>query len=107
MDLIVSTLSNNEFVEVQNFKTTFHIWNKLKTVYGGDPHVQKDKVDNLRGKYDEMRMQEGENIEQYSKRINDVVKSIKSVGGKLEEEDVVSKILRTLLPQYAIRVSSI
>ncbi|GLJ43327.1 hypothetical protein SUGI_0899930 [Cryptomeria japonica] len=65
MDLIVSTLCDNEFSE------------------------------------------EGENIEQYSKRIKDVVKSIKSARGKLEEEDVVSKILRTLLPQYAIRVSSI
>lgn len=69
--------------------------------------IQKAKVDSLRGKFDEMRMQEGENIEQYSKRIKDVVNSIKSVGGKLEEDDVVSKILRTLLPQYAIRVSAI
>lgn len=98
MDLIASSLSDNEYVEVQDLKTIFQMWNKLKIVYGGDPHIQKAKVDSLRGKYDEMRMQEGENIEEYRKIIKNVVNSIKSVGGKLEEDDVVRKILRTLLP---------
>lgn len=64
-------------------------------------------MDSWRGKFDEMRMQEGENIKQYNKRKKDVVKSIRNAGGKLEEDDVVSKILRTLLPQYVIRFSAI
>lgn len=36
-----------------------------------------------------------------------MVSAIKVVGGIINDEDVVSKALRTLLPIYAIRVSSI
>ncbi|GLJ46749.1 hypothetical protein SUGI_0985870 [Cryptomeria japonica] len=43
MDMIASTLFDNEYVEVQDLKTTYEMWNKLKNVYGGDPYVQKDK----------------------------------------------------------------
>ena len=40
------------------------MWDKLKFVYRDDQHVQKEKVDSLRGKIDEMRIQEGKNIAQ-------------------------------------------
>ena len=52
-------------------------------------------------------MKEGENITQYSTRIKEVFNAIRGFGGVLEEDTVVSKILRTLLPTYAIRVSAI
>ncbi|GLJ36684.1 hypothetical protein SUGI_0738180 [Cryptomeria japonica] len=52
-------------------------------------------------------MVEGENIAQYGQRIKEVVDGIKSVGGKIEDDTIVSKMLRTILPTYAIRVSSI
>ncbi|GLJ07111.1 hypothetical protein SUGI_0058660 [Cryptomeria japonica] len=38
MEVIASTLSDNEYVDTQDLKTTYEIWNKLKTIYGGDPH---------------------------------------------------------------------
>lgn len=54
-----------------------------------------------------MRMVEGENIAQYGQRIKEVVGGIKSAGGKIEDDTIVSKMLRTLLPAYAIKVSAI
>ena len=39
--------------------------------------------------------------------MKEVVSAIRSLGGQLEEEIVISKYLRTLLPIYAIRVSAI
>lgn len=54
-----------------------------------------------------MRMMEGENITQYGQRIKEVVDGIKSVSGTIEEDTIMSKILRTLVPTYAIRVPSI
>lgn len=49
-----------------------------------------------------MRMSEGENIQQYGQRIKEIVGEIKSVGGKVEDATVISKLLRTLLPVYVI-----
>ena len=52
-------------------------------------------------------MREDENIAKYVERIKESVSTIKASGGKIEEETIISKVLRTLLPIYAIRVSAI
>ena len=52
-------------------------------------------------------MREDENIAKYVERIKASVSAIKASGGKIEDEIVISKVLRTLLPVYAIRVSTI
>ena len=50
MEAIVSTLSYAIFINVQDLDTYHDMWEKLKRVYGGDSHVQNDKVDSLKGK---------------------------------------------------------
>ena len=52
-------------------------------------------------------MREDEKIAKYVERIKASVSAIKAFGGKIEEETIISKVLRTLLPIYAIRVSAI
>ena len=54
-----------------------------------------------------MKMQEGETIIQYCARIKDVGNAIRESNGIIEGEIVINKVLRTLLPIYAIRVSVI
>lgn len=54
-----------------------------------------------------MQMVEGETIQQYGIRIKMVVGDIKNAGGKIEDSTIVSKVLRSLLPVYAIRVACI
>ena len=57
-------------------------------------------------KFDDMRVQEGENIAQYFSRIKDVVNAIRGAIGKIDDETILRKVLRTLFPIYAIRVSA-
>ena len=54
-----------------------------------------------------MKMQEGETIVQYYARIKDVVNSIRGSNRIIEDEIVIKKVLRTLLPIYAIRLFAI
>ena len=51
-----------------------------------------------------MKMREDENIAKYVERIKASVSVIRSSGGKIEDKIIVSKVLRTLLLVYAIRV---
>lgn len=83
------------------------MWYDLHTIYGGDKNVLRAKVESLRGKFDDMRMQEGENIAQYFSRIKDVVNAIRGATGKIDDDILLRKFLRTLLPIYAIRVYAI
>ena len=79
----------------------------FSNVYEGDQNIQREKRESLRGKFDDIGMEEGENIAQYASRIKEVVSVIRSLGGQLQEEIVSRKYLRTLLPIYARRVSAI
>lgn len=54
-----------------------------------------------------MKMEEGENVAQYVARIKEVVIAIKGAISKIDDDTMLSKVLRTLLPIYIIRVSTI
>ena len=83
------------------------MWDALKTIYGGDKNVQRAKSKILRGKFDEMRMEEGETIAQYIARIKEVVSAIRGVDGIIDDDTILSKFIRILLHVYDIRVSAI
>ena len=52
------------------------MWDKLKTIYGEDDNVLRAKSKSLRGKFDDMRMTEDENIVQYYTRVKEVINAI-------------------------------
>ena len=54
-----------------------------------------------------MRIREDENVAKYVERIKANVSAIRASGGEIKEETVVSKIIKTLLLIYAIKVSTI
>lgn len=45
-------------------------------------------------------MSNGENIEGYIHRVNEIINSLRGVGGTLEESEVVRKIMTTLPKSY-------
>ena len=104
---IASTLSYVEFDEIKDCKSTYTMWNKLKEIYGGDDNVKRAKAESLRGQFDQMKKREDENIAKYFERIKASVSAIRAFGGIIDDKIVFSKVLRTLLPIYVIRVSSI
>lgn len=54
-----------------------------------------------------MMMLEGENIARYNARIKDMVCEIRGLGRDIEDEDVVTNMMRNFLLSYSIRMSSI
>ena len=55
-------------------------------IYGGDKNVLRAKSESLRGKFDDMRMQEGENIVQYCAKLKEVVNAIRGENVKLDDD---------------------
>ena len=54
-----------------------------------------------------MKMREDENIEKSVERVKVSVSAIKTSRGDIKDETIVSKVFKTLLHIYAIRVSTI
>ena len=62
---IPSTLSYAKFDDIKGCDTTCNMSKALLDIYGGDQNVQRAKRESLRGKFDDMKMEEGENAAQY------------------------------------------
>ena len=56
---ISSTLSYAEYDDIKGYDTAHKMWTTLSTIYGGDQNVQRAKRESLRGKFDDMKMEEG------------------------------------------------
>ena len=100
-------LSYVEYDHIKGCDTSHKMWETPSTIYGGDDNVKRAKRESIRGKFDDMKMEEGENTTQYGARMKEVVSAIRSLGGQLQEEIVSSKYLRTVLPIYGIRFLTI
>ena len=59
---IASALRYVEFDDIKSLDSAKNMWDALHTIYGGDKNVQRTKSKSLIGKFDYMRMEEGENI---------------------------------------------
>ena len=100
---IASTLSYVEFDDIKGLDSAKKIWDALASIYRGDTNVLRAKTKSFRGNFDEMRMEEGENIAQYVARVKDVVNAIRGATSKIHDDTILRNVLRTLLPIYAIR----
>ena len=80
---IASALSYAKYDDIKGCDTAHKMWTTLSTIYGGDENVQRAKRESLRGKFDDMKMEEGENVALYGARMKEVVSAIRSLGGKL------------------------
>ena len=54
-----------------------------------------------------VKMKEEENIAEYLLRVDEIVNSIRGIGGKIKEKDIVNKLLRTLPMKYDSNVCSL
>ena len=66
---IASALSYAKFDDIKGWNTAKKMWDALHTIYRGDKNVQRANSKSVKGKFDDMRMEEGKNISQYIARI--------------------------------------
>ena len=78
---ISSTLSYVEYDDIKECDTIHKMWETLSNIYGVDDNVKRAKRESLRGKFNDMKMEEGENVAQYGTRMKEVVSTIRSLGG--------------------------
>lgn len=83
------------------------MWDNFAQIHGGDKNLFRAKKESLRGKFDDMRMKEGEIIAWFCGWIKEVVKAIRGDEADISNEAMINKVLRTLLHICIIRVSII
>ena len=76
------------------------MWNRVEESYEGTKVMKGAKLYMLKDKYTSFRMQEGESIPEMFYSLQSIVNDLKSLGEKLEDQDLSHRFLRFLPPRF-------
>jgi hypothetical protein len=105
--VILGALAPKIARKVMGYNTAKEVWDKLKSIYEGDPKVKQVNLQRHREEFENLKMNENEDIATYFLRVDEVVNAIRGLGEDLDESLVVQKVLRSLLLKYDAKVSAI
>jgi hypothetical protein len=104
---LLNGLSETIFTKVAHCKSAKEIWDKLRNIYEGDTKVKEEKLQNYRGRFEQLKMKEDENIVAYFLRVDKTVNAIMGLGEEIEESVIFQKVLRSLLMRFNPNISTL
>jgi gag-polypeptide of LTR copia-type/Domain of unknown function (DUF4219) len=107
MCLIQQGVSDVVFPKIAAATTTKDAWTNLSTSYEGNTRVKGMKLQGLRREFETLLMKPDESIQTFLTRVQNVVNQMKVLGGTMTDETVVSKVLRSLKPDFDHVVAAI
>ena len=84
LNTILSGLINSVFTKVMQCTYAKQALDKLKIIYEGEYKVKESKLQTYKGQFESLKMKEEENIGKYLLRVDEVVNTIRGLGGKLK-----------------------
>jgi hypothetical protein len=100
--VILGALAPTIARKVMGYNTAKEVLDKLKSIYEGDPKVKQVKLQRHRAEFENLKMNEKEDILTYFIRVDEFVNSISVLGEEIDESLVVQKVLRSLLLKYDV-----
>ncbi|CAA7408159.1 unnamed protein product [Spirodela intermedia] len=99
LDALCSAVPPEMWPVIANKETAKEAWEAIATMRIGDDRVKKASAQNLRRQFDSATFKEGESVEDYALRLNSMASTLNTLGDKVEETQVVEKIIRSV-PQH-------
>ncbi|XP_050876427.1 uncharacterized protein LOC127080138 [Lathyrus oleraceus] len=98
--LIHSCVDNDNFEKVGDCESAKQAWEILEKAYVGAVKAKVVRLQTYKRQFKLTQMENKETINDYITRITRLVNQIKSCGEMILEQNVVSKVLRTLTPRF-------
>ena len=95
--LIILSLHISQLEHVRKLEHPQEIWEKLKEVH--EPTGRQHRL-YLRRKFFTMKMQEGDHMQDHINKIKSLQDKLESMGGNLQDEDVLTVLLASLPESY-------
>ena len=86
---LLSAIDESVFNKVMNYPSAKEMWDKIQTTYEGSSKVKEAKIQTYRGQFEQLRMNEDEDISAYILRIDQLVNTIRGLREEFEEDIVV------------------
>jgi len=88
-------------------KTAQEAWKILETTYEGTKKVKDTKLQILITRFKEVKMSEDELFDSFYGRLNEIVNAKLNLGEKIEDTNVMKKVLRSLPENFWAKVTTI
>ncbi|CAM8940967.1 unnamed protein product [Rhodiola kirilowii] len=107
MNAIFSAVDENVMKLIINCEVAKEAWDILQTAFEGTDKVRNSRMQAVTTKFEEMKMKESESIAEYNTRVLELSNEASALGKPIDEERLVSKVLRSLPPRFAMKVTAI
>ncbi|XP_078443050.1 uncharacterized protein LOC144712656 [Wolffia australiana] len=100
LDALYSAVPSEMWPVIADKDTAKEAWEAIATMRIGDDRVRKTSAQNLRRQFDSVTFKEGEFVEDYALRLNSMASTLTTLGEKIEETQVVEKIIRSVPQRF-------
>jgi len=107
LNALFNGVDKNLFRLIKQCTVAKDAWEILKTTHEGTSKVKMLRLQILNTKFENLKMMEDENIQDYYLNILDITNSFDSLGEKMSDDKVVRKILRSLPKRFDMKVTAI
>ncbi|CAM8999026.1 unnamed protein product [Rhodiola kirilowii] len=107
MNAIFSAVDENVMKLIINCEVAKEAWDILLTAFEGTDKVRNSRMQDVTTKFEEMKMKESESIAEYNTRVLELSNEASALGKPIDEERLVRKVLRSLPPRFAMKVTAI
>ena len=107
MNVLFSTVINEEFKKISSTETAKKAWTILQTTYKGTKTVKDSKLQRLITSFEEIKMKEVESFDEFYGKLKDIVNSAFNLRETISEPKIVRKVLRSLPERFHAKITAI
>ena len=107
MNAISNGLCEAEFIKVMHSKAAKEMWDTLENIHEGDKKVKTAKLQVYIAQFENIKMNDDEDIASLFLRVAEIVNNMKALGETIKEAVIFQKILRSLPSSFNPKVSAI
>ena len=100
MEAICKSVPADMVVSMSNKESAKAAWDDIKTANLGVERVRKAKAQTLRTEFDGLVFKDGESVDEFAVRINNLAARLRTLGDDHTEPTVVRRFLQALPPRY-------
>ena len=96
LNALFSAVTNQEFKKISSIETAKEAWTIFQTTYEGTKAVKDSKLQRLTTSFEEIKMEEDEQFDEFYAKLKDIVNSTFNLGETIPKPKIVRKVLRSL-----------
>jgi hypothetical protein len=107
LSALMRSVSDDMWQMLGGRKTVKEAWEVVKTMHLGADRVKDVNAQKLMQEFENIKFKEGESIDDFGMRINNLVGNLRALGETVEDTRVIKKFLRVVPARFASVVISI